>query len=205
MTSTRPTRVAAVVAAAVAMILAAGCGIPTSDSPQAISKHDVPFDLLNPTTPTTVPTTVPAGVPEVIYLVATTQTVIPVTRNVEVPANLTQVLGVLLEGPTSYETAFGIQSYLTGTTDQVSATVQGGIATVDFTSNPLIQVVGPNQTVAIAQVVYTATEQAGVTGVDFEIGGVPTDVPIANGSQVSGPVDRSDYLAQAPTTATPLP
>jgi spore germination protein GerM len=191
--------------AAVGAVLLAGCGIPTSGSPQAIAKHDVPFDLLNPTTPTTKPTIEPAGVPEIIYLVAATQTLVPVTRNVEVPANLTEVLGALLEGPTYNETAFGIQSYLTGTTDQVSASVQGGIATVDFTSNPLVQVVGPNQTVAIAQVVYTATEQTGVSGVEFEIAGVPTDVPIANGSQVSGPVDRSDYLPQAPTTTTPIP
>jgi spore germination protein GerM len=201
----RATRSVATVGA-LALALTAGCGIPTSGSPKAIAKDDVPFHLLNPSPSTTEkPPTVPAGVPEIIYLVATTQNLIPVTRNVEVPANLTEVLGALLEGPTSFETAFGIQSYLTGTTDQVSASVQGGIATVDFTSNPLVQVVGPNQTLAIAQVVYTATEQSGVTGVDFEIGGVPTDVPIANGSQVSGPVDRSDYLSQAPTTAAPLP
>jgi spore germination protein GerM len=202
---TRSTRMRRAAALALVVVAAAACGIPTSGSPKAIPQDDVPFHLLNPTTPTTKPPTVPAGVPETIFLVAPAQNVIPVTRNVEVPANLTEILGALLDGPTSAETAFGIQSYLTGTTAQVTATLQGGIATVDFTSNPLVQVVGPSQTLAIAQIVYTATEQGGVTGVEFEIAGVSTDVPIANGSQVSGPVDRSDYQPQAPTTTTPFP
>ena len=48
-------------------------------------------------------------------------------------------------------------------TKTAKATVAGGIATVDFTANP-VQVVGTDQTLAIAQVVYTATQQPGVTG-----------------------------------------
>ena len=74
----------------------------------------------------------------------------------------------------------------------------GGVATVDFTANP-VQVVGPDQTLAIAQVVFTATQQAGVTGVLFQIGGKPIEVPTASGAQVPGPVDRTSYLPQAPT------
>ena len=53
----------------------------------------------------------------------------------------------------------GLQSFLTGTKTKVTAKVAGGIATVDFTANP-IQVVGPDQTLAIAQVVFTATAAA---------------------------------------------
>ena len=50
------------------------------------------------------------------------------------------------------------------------------MATVDFTTDP-IQVVGPDQTLAIAQVVYTVTQQPGVTGVTFEIAGKAIEVP----------------------------
>ena len=69
--------------------------------------------------------------------------------------------------------------------------------TVNFTTNP-IQVVGPDQTLAIAQVVFTATQQPGVTGVTFQIAGQPIEVPTANGVQVPGPVDRTSYVPQAP-------
>ena len=114
-----------------------------------------------------------------------------------VPGVLTEVLGALLAGPTGAESAVGLQSFLTGNDVPVTATVAGGVATVDFTTSP-IQVVGPDQTLAIAQVVYTATQQPGVTGVMFEIGGQPIEVPTASGAQVPGPVGRADYLPQAP-------
>ncbi len=180
--------------------ITAACGIPTSGTPTAIAKADVPFHLLDPVTPTTAPPTVsPAvAVPTTIYLVAPTQHVIAVSRDVQIPATLSEIIGALLEGPTASESRFGLQSFLTGTTTQVKATVVDGIATVDFfTANP-VQVVGPDQTLAIAQVVFTATQQTGVTGVVFQIDGKPIEVPTASGVQVPGPVDRASYQPQAP-------
>jgi spore germination protein GerM len=193
---TRPIGAVAVVVAALGL---AACGIPTSVSPTPIAKADVPFHLLNPSTPTTVASTVPptASVTETIFLVAPSQTVFPVLRQVQSPATLSEVLGALLEGPTSVESRFGLQSFLTGAKTTVKATVVAGIATVDFTSDP-VQVVGNDQTLAIAQVVYTATQQPGVVGVLFQSAGQPIEVPTASGSQVPGPVDRSSYLPQAP-------
>lgn len=189
----------AVVALTVAAVGLAACGIPTSASPTPIAKSDVPFHLLNPSTPTTVASTVPpaASVPETIFLVAPSQTVFPVLREVPSPATLSEVLGALLEGPTGVESRFGLQSFLTGAKTTVKATVVGGIATVDFTSDP-VQVVGNDQTLAFAQVVYTATQQPGVVGVLFQSAGQPIEVPTASGSQVPGPVDRNSYLPQAP-------
>ena len=75
--------------------------------------------------------------------------------------------------------------------------MSGGIATVDFATNP-VQVVGTDETLAIAQVVFTATASPGVKGVVFEIAGKPIPVPEGNGTQASGPVSRSTYLPQAP-------
>jgi spore germination protein GerM len=134
---------------------------------------------------------------ERIYLVSGTQ-VVPVQRRVRTPVTLTEVLATLLEGPTTLESRFGLQTFLSGSSTKVTATVTGGIATVDFFSANPLQVVGPDQAVAIAQVVFTATEQPGVTGVRFEIDGKPIEVPSANGVQVPGPVTRADYQAQAP-------
>ena len=177
----------------------AACGIPTSRGPTAIAGSDVPNRLLNPpATTTTVPGNPPAiGVPEQIFLVAPDGHLVPAAREVAVPASLGQVLGALLAGPTAAESASGIQSYLTGTDIQVTTTQAAGTATVNLSSNP-IQVVGPDQTLAIAQAVYTVTQQPGITGVTFQIDGKPIEVPTAAGAQVPGPVGRSDYLPQAP-------
>jgi spore germination protein GerM len=192
-------RVLLLIGLAVAAVLMSACGIPTSGTPTAIAKSDVPVHLLNPVTPATVsPTISPSvAVPEVIYLVAPSQHVIAVSRDVEIPASLSEIMGALLDGPTATESDFGLQSFLTGSTIHVSVTVASGVATVNFTDNP-IQVVGPDQTLAVAQVVYTGTQQPGVTGVIFEIDGQRRDVPTASGVQVPGPVGRASYLPQAP-------
>ncbi len=185
------------------MVTTAACGIPTTGGPTAISKKDVPFHLLGPASPTTAGSTVPqaVAVPELIFLVAPTQTLAPVTRGVPasttVAGTLTEVLQALLEGPKGTESASGLQTFLTPAQTQVSAKVTAGIATINFATNP-IQVVGANQTLAIAQLVYTATEVSGVNGVIFQIGGQTEEVPTASGATVPGPVDRTSYLPQAP-------
>lgn len=192
----RPGAVALILALA---IVAVACGIPTQDAPSTISKDAVPFNLLSPSSPTTTNATVPpvASVSEPIYLVAPTQHLSPVFRNVAPPANLTQIIGALLEGPTSAEASIGLQSSLTGKSSDVVATVVNGIATVNFTTNP-VQVVGPSQILAIAQVVFTAMAQPGITGVLFEIAGTAVEVPTAGGAQVPGPVTDNTYAPQAP-------
>ena len=188
------------VAAFVVVGATSACGIPTSGTPTAIAKTDVPFHLFDPVTPTTAPpverpsVTVPAS----IFLVAPNQHVIAVTRDVPIPATLSEILDALLEGPTAAESAIGLQSLLSGGPARVRATVSSGIATVDFFSANPVQVVGPDQTLAIAQVVFTATEQPGVTGVVFRIDNRPLEVPTASGAQVPGPVSRASYQPQAP-------
>jgi len=175
------------------------CGIPTASSPTAIAKSDVPYHLLNPASPSTTTSGTPpaVGVPEQIFLVAPSGHLVAAAREVALPASLSEVLVALLAGPTASESASGIQSYLSGTGVQVTTTESNGVATVQFSNNP-VQVVGPEQTLAIAQVVYTATQLPGVTGVSFAIGGKPIEVPTAAGAQVPGPVGRADYLPQAP-------
>lgn len=190
-------RALAVNAAVLAAVVLAACGIPTASSPSPIARSDVPYHLLNPPpTTTTVPGAPAVGVPELVYLVAPNGHLVAATREIAVPASLTQVVGALLAGPTATESAGGIQSFLNPTGVQVTVAA-GGVATVDFTSDP-IQVVGPDQTLAIAQVTYTVTQVPGVTGVTFAIGGKAIEVPTAAGAQVPGPVSRADYLAQAP-------
>jgi len=185
-------------------LLVSACGIPVNASPAKIPRSEIPFHILDPTSPpSTTPSPPQVGAREQIFLVDTTQHVISVVRDVTPPATLTDVLGALLDGPTTAESAAGIQSFLTGRPADVVATVAGGIATVNFSTNPF-QIVGPDQTLAVAQVVYTATAQPGVLGVLFEIDGKPIEVPTAAGDQVPGPVTILTYAAQAPVaTAAP--
>lgn len=193
------TRLTSGIATALSVLVFGACGIPTASSPSPIAKSDVPYHLLNPpTTTSTVPGAPPAvGVAELIYLVAPNGHLVAATREVAVPASLTQVVGALLAGPTAKESASGVQSFLNSTGVQVAVPAAGGVAVVSFVTNP-IQVVGPDQTLAIAQVVYTVTQQPGVTGVTFAIAGKAIEVPTAAGAQVPGPVGRADYLPQAP-------
>ena len=195
----RAGRLLAATATVVMALAAVSCGIPSATGPTPIAKGDLPSHLLNPATPPTVGSTVPpsVGVPESIFLVAPTQHVIAVTRDVTFPPTMSEIMGALLVGPTPAEASAGLQSFLTGTKTQVSATVAGGIATVNFTANP-VPLFGPNQTLAIAQVVFTATAQPGVTGVVFQIAGQTIGVPTAGGAQVTGPVDPTMYAPQAP-------
>lgn len=199
----RTTRRSLLALLAAAGLSLAACGIPTGGGPTAIAKADVPFHLLNPPTASSETTTPSVRVAESIYLVASTQHVTPVTREVPVPSTLTdtidEVLGALLEGPTAEESAAGLQTFLvTGIKPEVSTTVSGDTATVDFTTNPVQ--VGPNQTLAIAQIVFTVTQpQYGINLVSFEIGGTPKEVPTALGANVAGPVSRLSYLPQAPS------
>ncbi len=197
MNAGRARALAGVLVTAAAITLTA-CGIPTAAMPTPIARSDVPYHLLDPanTTATTSGTTPAVGVAEQIFLVAPTGRLVAATREVAVPASLTQVTGALLAGPTTTESSSGIQSYLSRTGVQVTLDASG-VAAVDFTTDP-IQVVGPDQTVAIAQVVYTLTQQPGVTGVTFEIAGKAIEVPTAAGAQVPGPVGRADYAPQAP-------
>jgi len=193
------TRVVATALVALTAVVLAACGIPTASSPSPIARSDVPYHLLDPpTTTTTTPGGASAvGVPASIFLVAPSGHLVPAAREVAVPASLTQVVDALLAGPTATESAAGVQSFLSRTGVQVSLATTGGVATVDFTTDP-IQVVGPDQILAIAQVVYSVTQEPGVTGVDFAIAGKAIEVPTAAGAQVPGPVARADYLTLAP-------
>jgi hypothetical protein len=199
-------RPAFAVALAAAGLFTGACGIPSGGGPTAIARSDVPFHLLSPGSGSTPSTSVSptVGVRETIFLVAPNQHVIGVSRDVAVPTTLAdtlnEVIGALLEGPTAKEAAAGYQSFLTGTKAQVSVTVSGTIATVNFTgANPVV--VGPDQTLAIAQVVFTASQPPfAISGVSFAIAGTPIAVPTASGAQVPGPVNYLNYLPYAPTS-----
>jgi hypothetical protein len=167
---------------------AAACGVPVDSQPAALSRSGVPFGLLSPSAPPTTATTGPSPieVPVQIFLIGTNGHLVPVARDVPVLApDLATVLEALVVGPTDAEaSAEGLQSAVPPRTSVLGASITGGVATVNLGGN-FGQLVGTQQIQAVAQVVFTCSSIPGVTGVTFELGGLPIEVPVANGAEVA--------------------
>ena len=185
---------------AVAAFVAAGCAIPTQNAPSPIAPSKVPFDLLNPHPPTTT-TTQPKPsslVPVKVFFLNSSNQLEPAARVVASPAPLSSIITAMLAGPTNAEAANGVFTALPGDVTVLSTATQSGVVTVNM-NTAFGQITGNNTELAVAQIVATvATENGLATGVIFEIDGQRTTVPIANGSQVTGPVYLIEFLNVAP-------
>ena len=196
-------RGAALVVVAGALSLA-GCGVPVDAHPTALSRQGVPFGLLDPNTPTTsVPVLAPSPVevPVQIFLFNSTGHLVSAARDLPVlTSNLAAVVGALVVGPTDAEAASGLQSALPALTTVLPGTVIAGeVATVNL-GGTFGQLVGTQEIEAVAQVVFTASALPGVTGVAFELSGVPVDVPVANGADVPVAI-TAQFAPYAPVAA----
>ena len=189
-------RFAAAVVAAVVCCALAGCAIPTQGAPQSIPASKVPLSLLNPHPPTTT-TTLPNSYVQVkvFFLTADTQLLQPEGRLLPPPAPLDSILASLMKGPSQSEAASGITTAIPDNVAVLSTSVQGDVVTVNMNS-AFGQITGNNTELAVGQIVATVAEAIGLgTGVIFEINGQHTLVPVANGSEVSGPVYLLEFLS----------
>ena len=187
-----------VLGAAVVALVGAGCAIPTEGGPVSIAPSKVPFGLLNPHPPTTT-TTLPKPSSlvsvKVVFLNSNANNQLtPVDRVLSLPAPLTAILSDLIAGPSATEQSIGLTTAIPNDVVVLSATTSGGIVTVNFNS-AFGFIAGTGAEEAVAQVVATVASANGIgTGVIFEIDGVRTSVPTANGSQVPGPVYLLQFL-----------
>jgi spore germination protein GerM len=188
---------------ALVAVAAAGCAIPTQRGPSVIAPSRVPLHLLDPhppTTTTTQPRQASYVTVKVFYLNANANDQLqPVVRYVSAPAPLVSIINALVAGPSSGESAAGLTTAIpTDVTVLSAASTAPNVVTVNF-SNAFGQITGTATEQAVAQVVVTVAAETGVgTGVVFEIEGQRTSVPVANGSQVAGPVYLLDFLNAAP-------
>jgi spore germination protein GerM len=181
-----------VVVAGLALTLAA-CGVPTQSTPKAISSNRVPFGLLDPRVPVTT-TTQPRQslVPVHVFFLSSTLQLVSVERVVYSPAPLSSILTALLAGPDASDAAAGLTTAIPDDVNVLSAVTQGTLVTVNF-NTAFSQISGADAELAVSQVVATVATEIGMgTGVEFEIDGQHTSVPIASGATVPGPV----YLLQ---------
>jgi hypothetical protein len=188
-------------------LLAAGCAIPTQSRPSVIGPNHVPFGLLDRHPPTTSTTQPPLTslVPVKIFLLGASQQLEAVQRLILSPAPLTAVVSSLVVGPTSSEAAAGTTTAIPTSVRVIAVTTLGSVVTVNFNS-AFADITGAATELAVFQVVATVASQNGIgTGVVFEIGGVRTQVPIASGAEVFGPVNVLQFVAVPTTTTTAVP
>ena len=186
--------VAAVVGGAAVTL--AGCGIGAQANPQPLDAKAVPYGLLSPAPhPTSsVPGLLSSTV--TIYLEGPNQHLVAVRRRVAWPATVASVLAQLSVGPTSPESSRGLVSPASAVGPLAAGAVRNGVLSVELPAS-FESLDGNDQTVAAAQIVFSATTFSAVRGVLFFIGGQPAHVPNGNGSLTPGPSTRRDYLGLA--------
>lgn len=181
---------------ALALLLAGACSAPVDSGPRTIREASLPAALREETSTTT--TTVPTGETEevTVYFIDGDR-LGAVKRRVSPPVTLEKVLQRLFAGPTIPEQVSGLRTAISLDTTVLGAPVEDKIATInlskDFAFGSL-----PEQIIAFAQVVFTAVDVGGVTGVLFARNGRRLEVPQGDGSSQSAPLGRASYAQVTP-------
>lgn len=174
-----------ILVACMVTVLAGACGVPTDDDATVTDPEAVPFELLEPASTTS--TTTPTGVDEELFFIGPDGLLRSTVRRVPEPLTLTEVVDELSTAPQNSDLRTALGDELV---DNVDST--GGIAQVDlgpeFTTLPV-----DDQVLALAQIVYTLTSQAGVGRVSFELEGTPVPIPRGDGVITTDSVSRDAY------------
>lgn len=187
-----------------ALAVAAGCTVPTNDEPVDLS-GTVPFGLLETTTTTS--SSVPEAVTKetTVYFLDSdegTSSLVPVPRKVDVGAGVQEILSNLFTvRPDGSERPDerGLSSAIPESATLLSAEIVPGTAllVVDIRGlfgNEGIQ--GAPLRNALAQIVWTATENAEVNEVVFRNNGEPVQALVDDGEIAEGAVNRNHYDRQ---------
>lgn len=177
---------------------AVGCGIPTDNAPRAISRENVPDDVVGATTETTAPL---ATVTAPIFLVQSAEDprLVEVTRDIPAsgspagpdPATVLETL--LTATPDEREQANGITNLIPeGTRLASQPQLARGTLVIDLTE-AIFNVVGENQRAAFGQIVCTADGLDGVDAVRFQVEGKPTQVQVDSGATDGSVTCARDY------------
>jgi spore germination protein GerM len=176
-------------------LVGTACGVPTDSSARELPESDVPFALLAAEAPASTTTTVPAQPVDVtVFMIGPDDRLIGVPRQVTSPLAVEKVVAELIKGPVTAERRKGMRSGLAPETLILSASISDNIANIDL-GGPVAT--GTQQLVALAQIVYTATELDGVNGVRFTYQGTRANVLTELGS-TAFPVGRAAYPSLAP-------
>ena len=195
----RPVRRVWLVVALLAVVLfAPACSAPVDSGPKAIRAASIPEGLrAEPSSTTT--TTAPTGDSDevTVYFIGPDQRLVPVKRLVSSPVTVEKVLEKLFSGPTIAEGVTGLRTAISFDTRVLGAPIEARIAVVNVSKSFAVGRVD-DQIRAYAQVVFTAVDVGGVTGVLFAVNGRRLEVPAGDGSNQSAPLGRGSYPEYTP-------
>ena len=200
---------------AIAAVLAgASCSVPRDSKDRPLAPNEIAFtpqpEPTTTTTTTTATTTTPVTTidpPEASTTVTPTTVFIsfpldvywidgsairPIRRN-DVEATLDTAIEALRAGPLFSDTEAGLRSAILSSDMIDAATVQSGTATISLAPS-FLTLPGTEQTLAIAQIVYTVTNLPGTGLVEFRLGDRPLSVPTSDGQPSRGALSRDDYV-----------
>lgn len=182
----------------VALVAAGACSAPVDPGPKTIRSASIPPGLRTETSSTTT-TTVPTGESEevTVYLIGLDGRLAPVKRRVSPPITVEKALQKLFTPPTTAEGVSGLRTAISPETTVLGTPIENRIVTVDVSKQFAFGSV-EDRIRAYAQVVFTALDAGGVTGVLFAVNGRRQEVPQGDGSATSTPLGRGSYPEYTP-------
>ena len=169
--------------AASLLVFAAACGAPATNTTVKIYLYRVPG-------------------PEATA--GSVEGLIPVARSFN-SDDVAAAITALLAGPTAEEQAFGITSAVPAGANLRSADVRDGIVTIDMSSQFDDGGGSMSMFVRLTQLVYTATQFPGITGVTLELEGEQLTTFSSEGLELLNPMRRSDSRDQLPAILIDAP
>ncbi len=176
---------------ALACVVLSACGVQAQDAPERLPPELLPRELRPSAEPTAAPSA-PATSTVPVYLVHGGRLV-----RQEQPAaarTVEQALALLM---TAGEGRGARRSAVPPGTVVERLDVRGHVLVVHLSAQ-FAQVRGRDQVLAVAQVVWTATEFPPVRQVDLRVGGRSIDLPVEQGAVSAGPASREDYQSVGP-------
>jgi spore germination protein GerM len=195
------TRIRVALAVALIAALAAGCSVSKEKQPRALAPNELPPELQTPTT--VVATSLPTGKPQLPIYVFDPQAKrlhpLVVAVDSKTPDAVLQALvsNEQVKDPYTTDIPAGL------TLGDTSTTKMGGCRTLRIpVSDVLSTLQGDQQRIAVAQLVYTATEFPDIDCVTFRIKGQSVDIPTGAKGGTAMVVSRKDYSDIAPKGTT---
>ena len=179
-------------AVALACLLLASCGVRSQDGPEQLPPEVLPSELSASAAASTAPTTSPTTTTVPVYLVEDGRLV-----RVDRPARRRAVQDALDALVAAGEAGASRRSAVPAGTLVERLSRRGDLLSVELSAQ-FGQVRGPDQVLAVAQVVWTATEFPPVRRVDLLVGGRRIELPVEQGEVSPGPARRADYLSVGP-------
>jgi len=185
------TTLEAVAVAAVVLVAAAGCGVPTTDGPQPLPSE---VAALAPDVQGDVPSATPTRLTDLAWVKGHRLRLSPRTVLAsDTASQASAALAAVIAGPSPAEQARGLSTEVPP--DLVATLVLEGKSAIVDLRGPNDRAASGNVTLATAQLALAVLLVPGVDSVTFTVEGTPADVPRADGKVRPGPVTLVDYAS----------